>query len=598
MFSDDDDDWGGDSDEDLDARYGIGTGADDFEESNDMFERTSALKPVKNDTNPTTSIIQAPTSPTPRSVTHPSLSSHDVGKQSTADSDRNKTPNGSGNNNSKKEVEYRVISTTDVLHEQNELIVAVSDVLQVPRSASLAMLLWSGWSKERLLEKYMGGDKAAQDVCRDAGITELIHVSRNQKKILPSPRGSSLKCNICYDELDATEMSGLSCDHRFCRECWNSYLHNRVQEGSTSIFTCCPMEKCTEMCTEDMFQRFGGAAEFLVYRKFLAESYVDINSRIRWCSGKNCEKAIVAENGGVRDVKCVCGTEFCFRCSEEAHFPLTCREREEWVERCDLESGAANWILENTKKCPKCATRIEKNSGCNKISCNSPGCGHHFCWICLGPWAEHGNNNFYGCNKFIKQKKTKKGKENRAQTDNGKRNEDGSSENDRFLHYFKRYTVHSKAQEFSEKYLLKAKDRLRVLLKTNNKRNTSVLSQHIDSGAFYIDAARTVVRCRRLLKYSYAFAYGLSEKMEEDQRTGGGGNSSSQAMEVFTYMQSNLESNTEALSEMSEKPIEDIDRDTMLNFVACTNTLVDNLRKGIQSGLASSAYTRILRFSK
>ena len=54
MFSDDEDDWGGDSDEDLDARYGIGTGADDFEESNDMFEPTSALKPVKNDTNPTT----------------------------------------------------------------------------------------------------------------------------------------------------------------------------------------------------------------------------------------------------------------------------------------------------------------------------------------------------------------------------------------------------------------------------------------------------------------------------------------------------------------------------------------------------------------
>jgi hypothetical protein len=49
---------------------------------------------------------------------------------------------------------------------------------------------------------------------------------------------------------------------------------------------------------------------------------------------------------------------------------------------------------------------------------------------------------------------------------------------------------------------------------------------------------------------------------------------------------------------MSEKPIECVDRETMLNFVACTNTLVDNLRKGIQSGLASSAYTRILRFSK
>ena len=47
---------------------------------------------------------------------------------------------------------------------------------------------------------------------------------------------------------------------------------------------------------------------------------------------------------------------------------------------------------------------------------------------------------------------------------------------------------------------------------------------------------------------------------------------------------------------MSEKPLEQVDRETMLNFVACTNTLIDNLRKGIQGGLASSAYTRILRF--
>ena len=71
-----------------------------------------------------------------------------------------------------------------------------------------------------------------------------------------------------------------------------------------------------------------------------------------------------------------------------------------------------------------------------------------------------------------------------------------------------------------------------------------------------------------------------------------------QAKATFTYMQSNLESNTEALSEMSEMNLEKVNRDTMLNFVACTNTLVNNLRKGIQGGLASSAYTRILRFSK
>ena len=48
--------------------------------------------------------------------------------------------------------------------------------------------------------------------------------------------------------------------------------------------------------TIDTFKRFCGAAEFLSYRKFLAESYVDINTRIRWCPGKGCGKAI-ASNG-------------------------------------------------------------------------------------------------------------------------------------------------------------------------------------------------------------------------------------------------------------------------------------------------------------
>ena len=69
------------------------------------------------------------------------------------------------------------------------------------------------------------------------------------------------------------------------------------------------------------------------------------------------------------------------------------------------------------------------------------------------------------------------------------------------------------------------------------------------------------------------------------------------ANEVFGYLQSNLESKTETLSEMSEKLIEDTNRSDMVNFVASVNTLIDNFRKGISGGLASSAYTRILRFS-
>ena len=45
-------------------------------------------------------------------------------------------------------------------------------------------------------------------------------------------------------------------------------------------------------------------------------------------------------------------------------------------------SETANWILANTKKCPMCNSRIEKNQGCNHMNCKI--CKHEFCWICMG----------------------------------------------------------------------------------------------------------------------------------------------------------------------------------------------------------------------
>ena len=575
---DSDDCYGGysDSDEDLDARYGIGQGADDLDDDDDMFDGTTNVGGEPS-INSGLLASQAPVSPSASRTgmyNNPGLFDNDVGQVQSSVADVNKAT-------------YRVISATDVQHEQNELIELVCSKLGVNRPASLALLLSFGWNKERLLEEYTNGDAEKTKICIDAGVQNLVRVSAGgAPSFVPSP--GSMQCLICLDNLGAGEMAGLTCGHRFCDSCWKGYLHSSVAEGSTCIFTKCPMASCSEVCTEDTFKRFCGAAEFLAYRKFLSESYVDINSRIRWCPGKKCEKAIAADTGSgvVRDVHCVCGTEFCFRCQEEAHFPLTCKQREEWIERCDLESGAANWILENTKKCPKCSTRIEKNSGCNKISCNSPGCGHEFCWICLGPWSEHGRGNYYSCNKFVKKSKAKKSssatsshgnKENRAATNNS----NTGSEKDRFLHFFKRFMEHQKAQQFSEKYLRKAREKIRKL------HHSKHATKHVDRGEFYLDAARMVVRCRRLLKYSYAFAYALGEGAED----------SGQAREVFEYMQSNLESNTETLSEMSEKPFDQVERETMLNFVACTKTLADNLRKGIEGGLASTAYTRILRFN-
>ncbi|KAJ7739825.1 hypothetical protein B0H16DRAFT_60005 [Mycena metata] len=34
------------------------------------------------------------------------------------------------------------------------------------------------------------------------------------------------------------------------------------------------------------------------------------------------------------------------------------------------------------KHCPGCKTPFQKSSGCNHMTCMSPGCNTHFCYVC------------------------------------------------------------------------------------------------------------------------------------------------------------------------------------------------------------------------
>ena len=54
----------------------------------------------------------------------------------------------------------------------------------------------------------------------------------------------------------------------------------------------------------------------------------------------------------------------------------------------ELDSEYEDMELEVSagKHCPSCANYIEKNNGCNHMTCY---CGFQFCWVCLGDYAEH-----------------------------------------------------------------------------------------------------------------------------------------------------------------------------------------------------------------
>ena len=73
------------------------------------------------------------------------------------------------------------------------------------------------------------------------------------------------------------------------------------------------------------------------------------------------------------------------------HLPMTCKEFTLFISSSDIDKLLDKcWITFNSKKCPKCNIDIEKNEGCNHMTCKM--CSHQFCWLCFGNWQGHDSN--------------------------------------------------------------------------------------------------------------------------------------------------------------------------------------------------------------
>ena len=61
--------------------------------------------------------------------------------------------------------------------------------------------------------------------------------------------------------------------------------------------------------------------------------------------------------------------EFCLKCTKASHGGDCYR----------LDEASQLWEQENTRPCPMCSAKVEKDGGCNHMACR---CGAHFCWTC------------------------------------------------------------------------------------------------------------------------------------------------------------------------------------------------------------------------
>ncbi|KAI5814870.1 hypothetical protein BZA77DRAFT_93298 [Pyronema omphalodes] len=413
------------------------------------------------------------------------------------------------------EVDFRALSANDVKNEQDKQINEVSSILGRSAEQCAILLRHFKWQKERLIEIYMDGP---EQVLEESGLGQDYNASPRLEKV------AGFECGICCDDEPGLDTYSMKCDHRYCASCYRQYLESKIKEEGEAARIQCPSEGCSRIVDSKTIKLLVSSDAWYRYEELLNRTYVDDKQNLRWCPAPECEYAVdcpIRQNElhkVVPTVVCNCSHRFCFGCGLHDHQPCPCSLVKKWLKKCEDDSETANWISAHTKECPKCVSTIEKNGGCNHMTCRK--CKHEFCWVCMGPWNEHGTS-WYNCNRY-EEKSGSEARDNQAKS---------RASLERYLHYYNRYANHDHSAKLDKDLYSKTEKKMTMLQSTSGMSWIEVQ---------YLNQASAVLQeCRQTLKWTYAFAFYL----ERNNNT-----------YIFEDNQKDLEMAVEQLSELFEKP--------------------------------------------
>ncbi|GAO18391.1 hypothetical protein UVI_02010020 [Ustilaginoidea virens] len=417
-------------------------------------------------------------------------------------------------------IPFKVYEPSDIQRQQDDMINEVNMILDMQKEDAAIMLRHFRWNKERLLEDYM--DHPEQ-------VLEAAGLSRQSFSLPKLETIPGFFCDICCEDEEGLQTFALHCGHRYCVDCYRQYLTQKIKgEGEAAKIQCPSDDGCGLVLDSRSLDLLVTPELTGRYRELLNRTYVEDKDFFKWCPAPDCPNVIESSikkkdlDRIVPSVECLCGCRFCFGCPNSDHQPAPCDLVKKWLKKCEDDSETANWISANTKECPKCSSTIEKNGGCNHMTCRK--CKHEFCWMCMGLWSEHGTS-WYNCNRY-EEKSGSEARDAQAKS---------RTSLERYLHYYNRYANHEQSARLEKDTACKTEKKMIQLQTTSGMSWIEVQYLH--------SAAQALQTCRQTLKWTYAFAFYLARN---------------NLTEIFEDNQKDLEMAVENLSEMFEMPIQEL----------------------------------------
>ncbi|KAK9287938.1 hypothetical protein L1049_016383 [Liquidambar formosana] len=464
---------------------------------------------------------------------------------------------------SRQQQSYTVLKEADIHQCQEDDITRVSAVLSISRVSSTILLRHFHWSVSKVHDEWFADEDRVRKI---VGLLE--------RPVVQFPTARELTCGICFESYPRDRINSAACGHPFCTTCWTGYIKTSINDGPGCLTLRCPDPSCSAAVGEDMINLVASDDDKGKYARYLLRSYVEDNRMTKWCPAPGCEHAVNFVAGSASyDVSCLCSYSFCWNCTEEAHRPVDCATVAKWILKNSAESENMNWILANSKPCPKCKRPIEKNQGCMHITCTPP-CKFEFCWLCLGAWSDHGERTggFYACNRY------EAAKQEGAYDETERRREMAKNSLERYTHYYERWATNQSSRQ-------KALADLLQMQTVHVEKLSDIQCQPESQLKFITEAWLQIVECRRVLKWTYAYGYYLPEH-ELAKR------------QFFEYLQGEAESGLERLHQCAEKelqgflntdgPSKDFNdfRTKLAGLTSVTRNYFENLVRALENGLS------------
>ncbi|KAI0260310.1 hypothetical protein BC834DRAFT_554275 [Gloeopeniophorella convolvens] len=191
-------------------------------------------------------------------------------------------------------------------------------------------------------------------------------------------------CGVCMDTLPEDEITTIEpCGHAFCRECMRGLVVSQIDQRRFPVL--CP--GCTAGPGKGA-DEIGKVTQQLVIELGITEQQYEVWTEMEMSElflslhCRKCDRSNFFDREMVNDARnliCLfddCDYTWCKTCQQEI-------TRDGPEHSCDGTTELNHLVQqEGWKFCPTCHTPCEKISGCNFMSCISPGCNSHFCYKC------------------------------------------------------------------------------------------------------------------------------------------------------------------------------------------------------------------------